>query len=89
MANLILDRRCQRAVLNSRELTLDQFEFEVLWVLSAFTGRPMSIRCLLGRLDDLELEADSHTIHTALLRLEHKLGRPQLERLQEGRIVLH
>jgi DNA-binding response OmpR family regulator len=88
MANLILDRRFHHALLDNRELSLDQLEFDVLWILSAFTGRPFSLRTLLHRLDDLEQNTDAGRLSAVIGQLESKLGTSQIQRLEGDQIVL-
>lgn len=73
MANLILDRRQQKALANDRELSLNVMEFEVLWILSAFTGRPMTLKHIVGLLDDAEIDSNIQHLGGVLEGLQEKL----------------
>lgn len=88
MANLLLDRRLRRAIWNDCEITLSEPEFEILWVLSAFTGRPLSLRSLTSRLDELDHDLDISQVVPALHSLESKLPRNRLSFPSGEKILL-
>lgn len=88
MANLLLDRRLRRAILNDREIMLSEPEFDILWILSAFTGQPLSLKSLTSRLDDLDHDLDINQVMPALRSLEAKLPHNCLSFQSEGRVLL-
>ena len=88
MANLILDRQLRRATLHNHEIHLSDLEFEILWVLSAFTGIPLSLERLTGHLHDNDIEADHQQIQPCLAALQSKLQHSRRLGLDNGHVVL-
>ena len=88
MANLILDRHQQRVVLIGMECSLTDLEFEVLWVLSAFTGIPLTLDRLTGHLHDNDVETDIQQLHPCLLALQQKLPLPRRLGMTNDRVIL-
>lgn len=88
MANLILDRNQHRVLLNGMECQLTDLEFEILWVLSAFTGISLTLDRLTGHLHDNDVEADIHQVHPSLLALQQKLPLPRRLGMADGRVTL-
>lgn len=87
MANLLPDRRLRRAIWNDHEIALSEPEFEILWVLSAFTGRPLSLKSLTSRLDDMDHDLEIGQVVPALYSLESKLPHNRLS-FQAGEKIL-
>lgn len=84
MANLLLDRQRQQARLNDHVIDLTPLEFEVLWVLTGFSGVPVSGRALCARLMDGDLDIDPSCLQEALGRLDDKLPGPPWLRTDNG-----
>lgn len=89
MANLILDRNQHRVLVNGTEYQLTDLEFEVLWVLSAFTGIPLTLDRLTGHLHDNDVEAEIHQLHPCLLALQQKLPLPRRLGMADGQVILN
>lgn len=86
MANLLLDRQRQQVRLNDHVIDLTPLEFEVLWVLTGFSGVPVSGRALCARLMDGDLDIDPARLQEALNRLDDKLPGSTRLRLDNGSV---
>lgn len=86
MANLLLDRQRQQVRLNDHIIDLTPLEFEVLWVLTGFSGVPVSGRALCARLMDGDLDIDPARLQEALNRLDDKLPGSTRLRLDNGSV---
>jgi DNA-binding response OmpR family regulator len=88
MANLVLDRRFQSALINNSEVVLNPLEFEVLWILSAFKGQLVSMKKLTGRLEYLEEDLDTRMVKSTLESLAEKLPLHHIARQGNGCMLM-
>ncbi len=88
MSNLLLDRpRCQ-VILNDIRIPLTEQEFELLWILSAHSGKSLTHQRLIEYLDKHDLELSVHELLPSLLSLKEKIPPPHRLALLGGRAML-
>ena len=88
MSNLVLDRpRCQ-AILNDTRIPLTDQEFELLWILSAHSGKSLTHQRLVEYLDDQDLDMSVQDVLPCLLSLKEKIPPPRRLALLGGRAML-
>lgn len=88
MANLVLDRRQQKAHFKNHDLALNSMEFEVLWILSAFKGRTMSLKHIVGLLDDAEVDSNVQQLGCVIEGLGQKLPGHQITNKENGCVFM-
>ena len=88
MSNLTLDRTQYQAEINGKTIVLNHVEFELLWVLSAFSGRSITHQRLVEHLEEHDVSIHTDHVLSSLISLKEKIPQPRRLGLLGGRAML-
>ncbi len=71
---LRIDRRARRVTWRDAPVPLSTGEFDLLWLLAAHAGEPLTRKALLAELRNLDYDGTDRSIDIAISRLRRKLG---------------
>jgi two-component system OmpR family response regulator/two-component system response regulator RstA len=71
---LRIDRRARRVTLGDAPVPLSTGEFDLLWLLAARAGEPLTRKAILAELRNLTYDGTDRSIDIGISRLRRKLG---------------